>query len=144
MEHVDEESGDDEQEWIFPGGSEGLGGWGARPSGHATAVGLPVVGALRGCGGVAALSPAVRVAVIIENETTYLTVPVPDGGVVIWGKGFEVDRVAALPWLRGALIHYWGDLDTHGFAILDKLRAWLPRARSFLMDRETLLAHRES
>ncbi len=92
---------------------------------------------------VAALSPLVRVAVIIENETTYLTVPVPDGGVVIWGKGFEVDRVGALPWLRDALIHYWGDLDTHGFAILDKLRAWLPRAQSFLMDRETLLTHRE-
>jgi hypothetical protein len=92
---------------------------------------------------VAALSPAVRVGVIIENETTYLTVPVPDGGVVIWGKGFEVDRVGALPWLRDAPIHYWGDLDTHGFAILDKLRAWLPHARSFLMDRETLLAHRE-
>jgi hypothetical protein len=31
----------------------------------------------------------------------------------------------------------------HGFAILDRLRAWLPRARSVLMDRETLLAHRD-
>jgi hypothetical protein len=39
-------------------------------------------------------------------------------------------------------VHYWGDLDTHGFAILDKLRAWLPLTRSFLMDRETLLVHR--
>lgn len=91
----------------------------------------------------AALRPPVRVAVVIENETTYLTVPVPDGGIVIWGKGFEVDRVGALPWLRDAPVHYWGDLDTHGFAILDMLRAWLPQARSFLMDRETLLAHRE-
>lgn len=91
----------------------------------------------------AALRPSVRTALIIENEITYLSVPIPDGGVVIWGKGFEVDRVGALPWLRDAVVHYWGDLDTHGFAILDKLRAWLPRARSFLMDRETLLAHRE-
>lgn len=91
----------------------------------------------------AALKPSVRTAVIIENEITYLTVPIPDGGVVIWGKGFEVDRVGALPWLRDAAVHYWGDLDTHGFAILDMLRAWIPRARSFLMDRETLLAHRE-
>ena len=40
-------------------------------------------------------------AVIIENETTYLTVPVPDGGIVVWGKGFEVDRVDSLPWLQG-------------------------------------------
>jgi len=34
-------------------------------------------------------------------------------------------------------------LDTHGFAILDRLRAWLPGTRSVLMNRETLLAHRE-
>jgi hypothetical protein len=81
--------------------------------------------------------------VIIENETTYLTVPVPDRGVVLWGKGFEVDRVGSLPWLRAADVHYWGDLDTHGFAILDMLRAWTPDARSFLMDRDTLLAHRD-
>lgn len=91
----------------------------------------------------ATLEPSVRTAVIVENETTYLTVPVPDHGIVIWGKGFEVDRVGALPWLHCADVHYWGDLDTHGFAILDKLRAWAPRARSFLMDRETLLTHRE-
>ncbi|MGN6524272.1 MAG: Wadjet anti-phage system protein JetD domain-containing protein, partial [Actinomycetes bacterium] len=37
----------------------------------------------------------------------------------------------------------WGDIDTHGFAILDRLRAWLPQTRSVLMDRATLLAHRE-
>jgi hypothetical protein len=67
---------------------------------------------------------------------------VPAGGVVIWGKGFEVDRVGRMPWLVDAEIVYWGDLDTHGFAILDRLRAWLPQTRSVLMDRETLLAHR--
>ena len=36
-----------------------------------------------------------------------------------------------------------GNLDTHGFAILDRLRAWLPQTRSLLMDRQTLLEHRE-
>jgi hypothetical protein len=91
----------------------------------------------------AALPASVQTAVIIENETTYLTVPVPAQGVVLWGKGFEVDRAGSLPWLRDAVVHYWGDLDSHGFAILDKLRGWLPGTRSFLMDRETLLAHRE-
>ena len=35
-----------------------------------------------------------------------------------------------------------GDIDTHGFAILDQLRGYFPHAASFLMDRETLLAHR--
>jgi hypothetical protein len=47
-----------------------------------------------------------------------------------------------IPWLAGKTIHYWGDIDTHGFAILDRLRASFPAVRSFLMDRETLLAHR--
>jgi hypothetical protein len=84
-----------------------------------------------------------RVAVIIENEITYLSVEVPDDGVVLWGKGFEVDNVGRLRWLAEADVLYWGDIDTHGFAILDRLRAWLPQARSVLMDRETLLAHRD-
>lgn len=85
----------------------------------------------------------VRTAVIVENEVTYLSVPVPEGGVVLWGKGFEVNRAGSLPWLREAEVHYWGDLDTHGFAILNQLRAWLPQTRSFLMDRATLLEHRD-
>ncbi len=90
-----------------------------------------------------ALALSVRTAIVVENEISYLSVPVPPGGMVIWGKGFDVDQVGALPWLRGAEIVYWGDLDTHGFAILDRLRAWLPQTRSILMDRETLLAHRD-
>ena len=89
------------------------------------------------------LDIAVETALIVENEISYLSVPVPAGGMVIWGKGFDVDRVGALPWLRSADVIYWGDLDTHGFAILDRLRAWLPQSRSVLMDRDTLLSHRE-
>lgn len=80
---------------------------------------------------------------VVENEVTYLSVDVPDGGVVIWGKGFEVDRVGRLAWLAGVVITYWGDLGTHGFAILDRLRAWLSQTHSVPMDRENLLAHRE-
>jgi hypothetical protein len=84
-----------------------------------------------------------RVAIVIENEISYLSIDVPEDGVVIWGKGFEVDSVGRLRWLTDADLLYWGDIDTHGFAILDRLRAWLPLARSVLMDRETLLAHRD-
>jgi hypothetical protein len=91
----------------------------------------------------AAVPADVRSAVIVENETTYLTVPLPDGGVVLWGKGFDVGRAGALPWLADVEVHYWGDLDTHGFAILHQLRAWLPQTRSFLMDRQTLVQHRD-
>ncbi|MCX2966829.1 Wadjet anti-phage system protein JetD domain-containing protein [Gordonia aquimaris] len=84
-----------------------------------------------------------RSALVIENEITYLSVDVPDDGVVLWGKGFEVDRIGRLPWLADTPIRYWGDLDTHGFAILDRMRAWLPQTESVLMDRETLLSHRD-
>ncbi|WP_109510457.1 Wadjet anti-phage system protein JetD domain-containing protein [Nocardioides speluncae] len=84
-----------------------------------------------------------RAAVVIENEITYLSVDVPTEGAVIWGKGFEVDKVGRLPWLSDADLIYWGDVDTHGFAILDRLRAWLPQTRSVLMDRDTLLVHRD-
>ena len=84
-----------------------------------------------------------RIALIIENEISYLSAVIPVDGVVFWGKGFEVDHVGRLPWLSGAEIVYWGDIDTHGFAILDRLRAWLPATRSVLMDRDTLLTHRD-
>lgn len=91
----------------------------------------------------AALSLAPTAALVVENEITYLSVDVPPGGLVLWGKGFDVDRIGRIPWLADVAVRYWGDLDTHGFAILDRLRAWLPQARSVLMDRETLLAHRD-
>lgn len=84
-----------------------------------------------------------RTAVIVENEISYLSVDVPEAGVVIWGKGFDVDNVGRLPWLAGVRVVYWGDIDTHGFAILDRLRAWLPTVESVLMDRATLIAHRD-
>jgi hypothetical protein len=48
-----------------------------------------------------------------------------------------------LPWLAGVDAVYWGDIDTHGFAILDRLRAWLPAVIAVLMDHDTLLSHRD-
>ena len=35
----------------------------------------------------------------------------------------------------------WGDIDTHGFAILNQLRGFFPQAASLLMDSETLMEH---
>lgn len=82
-------------------------------------------------------------ALIVENEVTYLSVPIPARGVVLWGRGYDVDRPASLSWLADVPVLYWGDLDTHGFGILNRLRTWLPHAVSVLMDRDTLLEHRE-
>lgn len=40
---------------------------------------------------------SVRSAVIVENESSFLSTPIPRDGVVLWGKGFEVDRSGSLP-----------------------------------------------
>lgn len=79
---------------------------------------------------------------ITENEINFLAFPdVPDG-MVIFGAGYGFDNLAAAPWLHEKEIYYWGDIDTHGFAILNQLRGLLPHVVSFLMDQQTLLAHR--
>lgn len=90
-----------------------------------------------------ALGIAFSTLVVVENEITYLTLPVPTDGVVVWGRGFDVARLGRWSALDRVQVHYWGDLDTHGFAILHRLRTHLPQVRSFLMDSGTLRAHRE-
>ncbi len=61
--------------------------------------------------------------------------------IVIFGAGYGFENLAAVEWLRDCVIHYWGDIDTHGFAILNQLRGFLPQATSLLMDQETLMEH---
>lgn len=78
---------------------------------------------------------------ITENETNFLAFPPVDKAIVIFGAGYGWTTLARAAWLTRCALHYWGDIDTHGFAILDKLRAHFPHAASFLMDRATLLAH---
>lgn len=79
---------------------------------------------------------------ITENEINFLTFPnIPDA-MVIFGAGYGFDNLAAAPWLHEKEIYYWGDIDTHGFAILNQLRGLFPHVTSFLMDQQTLLAHR--
>lgn len=85
---------------------------------------------------------AVRRVFIVENEVTGLAFPdVPDS-LVIFGGGYGVERLAAARWLGSTTVIYWGDIDTHGFVILNRLRSALPQTRSLLMDRETLLKYR--
>ncbi len=79
---------------------------------------------------------------MVENEITYLAFPLPGDAIVIFGGGYAVDVLEPLGWLTGLDLIYWGDIDTHGFAILNRLRHRFGHARSMLMDRATLLAHR--
>ncbi|TVQ41908.1 MAG: hypothetical protein EA370_00885 [Wenzhouxiangella sp.] len=80
---------------------------------------------------------------ITENEINGLAFPDHPGAIVIFGLGYGLERLAGIDWLARVRVWYWGDIDTHGFAILNRLRHHLPQARSFLMDRTTLDAHRE-
>ncbi len=90
----------------------------------------------------AALDPPVTKVFITENEINFLAFPEVPGALVIFGAGYGFDNLGAAPWLHRKNIYYWGDIDTHGFAILNQLRGFFPHAASFLMDQQTLLAHR--
>jgi hypothetical protein len=89
----------------------------------------------------ARLEPPVRRVFVTENEINFLAFPRVDDSLVVFGAGYGFETLAAADWLRRCDLHYWGDIDTHGFAILDQLRGPFPEAASFLMDRETLMAH---
>ena len=88
----------------------------------------------------ARLQPAVSQVFITENEINYLAVPSLPDSLLVFGAGYGFEVLAQAQWLARCQVFYWGDIDTHGFAILDQLRACLPHAHSLLMDRATLLA----
>jgi hypothetical protein len=90
----------------------------------------------------ASLEIPVSKVFITENEVNFLAFPDVPGAMVIFGAGYGFDNLADAAWLHRRDIRYWGDIDTHGFAILNQLRRFFPNAVSFLMDERTLLAHR--
>lgn len=87
--------------------------------------------------------PGVSRVYVVENEITYLAFPLTGADIVIFGGGYAVPVLQPLEWLTGLDLIYWGDIDTHGFVILNRLRQRFPHTRSMLMDRATLLAHRD-
>lgn len=112
----------------------------------------PLLPSLPGCAGLpditldaasfATLVLPVRRVFITENETNFLAFPPVASAIVVFGAGYGWDALARAAWLADCQMFYWGDIDTHGFAILDQLRGHFPTVASLLMDRETLLAHR--
>lgn len=91
----------------------------------------------------ARLELPIKKVFITENEINGLAFPDHPRAIVVFGLGYGLERLADIDWLARADCWYWGDIDTHGFAILNRLRQHLPGVRSFLMDRATLDAHRE-
>ena len=79
---------------------------------------------------------------IAENLRNFLALPrVPDA-VALFGSGDALAHWRRVDWLPSTSCHYWGDIDAHGFALLARLRQFLPHAHSLLMDLPTLDRHR--
>jgi hypothetical protein len=85
--------------------------------------------------------PGISMVYVIENEITYLAFPPVENAIAIFGGGYAVSALESVAWLADRELFYWGDIDTHGFSILSRLRSRFPHVRSLLMDRATLLAH---
>lgn len=87
-----------------------------------------------------------RTAIIVENLETFLSLPPGEfgpGAVAVWGAGYGATELARLQWLRECRVLYWGDLDAHGFGILNGLRGSDGNldVRSVLMNRATFEAY---
>ncbi|MCF2573393.1 Wadjet anti-phage system protein JetD domain-containing protein [Brevibacterium sp. UCMA 11754] len=89
------------------------------------------------------LAIAPRLVFVFENLESVLAMPDWADAVAVHGSGYAVDNVAGLTWVHGAHVLYWGDLDSHGFAILSRLRKHLPHVDSTLMNEGTLTDHKD-
>lgn len=76
---------------------------------------------------------------IVENLETGLALPDMPGTVAFMRLGNAVSLLAALPWLKGCRSLYWGDIDSHGYVILNRARGHFPNLQSVMMDKETLM-----
>ncbi|MDQ0822313.1 hypothetical protein QFZ79_000050 [Arthrobacter sp. V4I6] len=109
---------------------------------------LPLLGAARDLTVTAeafsTLQLPVRKVIVTENLVNFLALPEVPGTLAVYGGGYGFSSLRDAEWLRECAVWYWGDLDTHGFRILDQLRAVHPHVVSVLMDEGTLLAHRDA
>lgn len=76
--------------------------------------------------------------IIIENKMNFLSFPEVPHSFAIWGKGFAIETLKNIQWLKDKPIYYWSDLDVQGFQMLSQLRSYFPQTKSFLMDMEVL------
>ncbi len=71
---------------------------------------------------------------IVENLTTFLAFPPLSSAIALYGGGFKAGQLRQIDLSFAEEILYWGDIDTHGFAILSTVRSVQPNVKSFLMD----------
>ena len=89
------------------------------------------------------LDEACRIAIaaknilVVENETTFLTLPPIADTLALLGAGDAVSLFRQMDWLKQFRIVYWGDMDTHGFEALSLLRRHHAQTESLMMDVQT-------
>lgn len=81
--------------------------------------------------------------IIIENLMNFLAFPEVENAIAIWGKGFAIENLKEVHWLKNKHIYYWSDLDVQGFQMFSQLKSYFPQAQSFLMDSNILHAYKD-
>lgn len=79
---------------------------------------------------------------IVENKEPALAWSDTSGLAIIHSLGNHLDVLARLPWIRHDRCWYWGDLDRHGFTLLSRARAMVPKLESLLMARGDIETYR--
>jgi len=84
------------------------------------------------------LSLPCEYVIITENKINGLAFPKAEKAIIIFGLGYGIQTLAGIPWLQDKILYYWGDIDTHGFAMLSLLRGFYPQVKNLFMDEVTL------
>lgn len=76
---------------------------------------------------------------VTENIMNFLTLPHLENTIALWsGGGFSVSYLKHVDWIKSKQFYYWGDMDAHGFQILNQFRGYFPNTVAVMMDEKTL------
>lgn len=82
---------------------------------------------------------------VAENIMNFLTLPYLSKTIAIWsGGGFNVSYLKDIDWIKDRHFFYWGDLDAHGFQILNQFRTYFLNTVAVMMDEETLFCFKSA
>jgi hypothetical protein len=85
------------------------------------------------------LNLEIKTVFITENDINGLVFPDYSEAIVIFGRGYGFEFLEKAHWLKNIQVFYWGDIDTHGFAIFNQFKHYIPQTQSLLMNQATLL-----
>jgi hypothetical protein len=81
-----------------------------------------------------AVPAAISRLLVVENLRSFMTLPDIPGTLAVFGEGRAAEALHRIAPSVTVPLYYWGDMDPHGYSILNALRADYPAAKSVLMD----------